>query len=191
MNIMTLFAENMKRLRKQQGLTQEQLSEKSNLHRTYIGGIEQGRINVSLKNIEKIADALSVNPAFFFIKPNSQNLEGTRESSSPAKSTKKTNDNDAAIPFCAEPDKTTYYLCAQEGQILSIFSIEADNPDLTIQILCSLIQQGYEPDELYGAYKKTKKELIEFLNSKEGTTLTSETHKKEVLQQSKALPKTN
>ena len=40
--------------------TQEKLAEKAGLHRTYIAGIETGRRNISIKNLEKIAKALGI-----------------------------------------------------------------------------------------------------------------------------------
>ena len=46
---------------KSRGLSQEKLAELANLHRTYISGIEGGERNVSLINIEKIAEALKIN----------------------------------------------------------------------------------------------------------------------------------
>jgi transcriptional regulator with XRE-family HTH domain len=41
-------------------LTQEELAFKANLHRTYIGMVERGEKNISLKNIEKISKALNI-----------------------------------------------------------------------------------------------------------------------------------
>jgi len=42
------------------GMTQEQLAEKSDLHWTYISGIERGVRNVSIGNLFHIARALGV-----------------------------------------------------------------------------------------------------------------------------------
>jgi len=57
-----IFSENVKKYRKQKGLSQEKLAELADLHRTYIGGIELNKRNVSLINIEKIAKALEIPP---------------------------------------------------------------------------------------------------------------------------------
>lgn len=46
--------------RKKNGLTQEQLAEATELHRTYIGFIEQGKRNPSIGNIGRIARALRI-----------------------------------------------------------------------------------------------------------------------------------
>lgn len=51
---------NIRQLRRSQGLSQEQLAEKADLHRTYVGAIERGERNVSLDNIIAIAHALGV-----------------------------------------------------------------------------------------------------------------------------------
>jgi len=59
-NILKRFGENVKKLRKAKGWSQEELAEKAKLHRTYIGSIERCERNVSLLNIEKIANALGV-----------------------------------------------------------------------------------------------------------------------------------
>jgi XRE family transcriptional regulator, regulator of sulfur utilization len=54
------FGAHLRGLRKQQGLTQEQLADKANLHPTYIGQIERGVRNPSLINLHKIANALKI-----------------------------------------------------------------------------------------------------------------------------------
>lgn len=51
---------NIRELRERKHLTQEDLSELSCLHRTYIGGIERGERNVSIENLLRIASALEV-----------------------------------------------------------------------------------------------------------------------------------
>jgi len=61
-NIQQKFGARIKSLRLQKNMSQEDLSSKTGLHRTYISDIERGIRNVSLKNIEKIAKALSVSP---------------------------------------------------------------------------------------------------------------------------------
>lgn len=56
------LAKNVRLIRNNLGLSQEELAEEAGLHRTYIGGIERGERNVSIDNIEKIAKALKVKP---------------------------------------------------------------------------------------------------------------------------------
>jgi transcriptional regulator with XRE-family HTH domain len=59
-NILIVFGDRVRELRKQEGLSQEELSYKADLHRTYIGMIERAEKNITLINIEKIAKALNV-----------------------------------------------------------------------------------------------------------------------------------
>ncbi len=57
------FGKRIRRLRQSRGLSQEALADLAGVHRTYMGGIERGERNVSLKNLEAIANALSVSMA--------------------------------------------------------------------------------------------------------------------------------
>ncbi len=61
------FGKRIRELRQIRGISQEALADMAGLHRTYIGGIERGERNVSLKNIEAIANALSVSMAELFV----------------------------------------------------------------------------------------------------------------------------
>lgn len=54
------FGKRFRQLRLARRLSQEQLAEKANLHRTYIGAVERGERNPSLKSILRIARALDV-----------------------------------------------------------------------------------------------------------------------------------
>ena len=58
-----VFAGNVRRLRVERALSQEELAEAAGVHRTYIGMLERGEKNVTIYNIERIARALNVRPA--------------------------------------------------------------------------------------------------------------------------------
>lgn len=58
--ILVAFGDRVRKLRKEKGLSQEELSFKADLHRTYIGMIERAEKNITLINIEKIAKAFEV-----------------------------------------------------------------------------------------------------------------------------------
>jgi transcriptional regulator with XRE-family HTH domain len=61
--ILKLFGERVRALRQKCGFSQEGLALASGLDRTYVGGVERGERNISLLNIQKIAQALQVSPA--------------------------------------------------------------------------------------------------------------------------------
>lgn len=54
------FGNRIRELRKSRGLSQEALADISELDRSYIGGVERGDRNISLKNIYKISKALNL-----------------------------------------------------------------------------------------------------------------------------------
>ena len=65
-NILIKFGERVREIRKGKSLSQEELAYKAGLHRTYIGMIERAEKNITLINIEKIANALEINIQQFF-----------------------------------------------------------------------------------------------------------------------------
>jgi transcriptional regulator with XRE-family HTH domain len=62
MDILKRFGQNVRKIRIQQGLSQEKLAELSGIHRTYISSLELGKRNVSLVNINALAKALQIPP---------------------------------------------------------------------------------------------------------------------------------
>ena len=60
-NILKKFGEKVRKLRREKGISQEELAHQAELHRTYIGMIERAEKNITLINIKKIANALEVN----------------------------------------------------------------------------------------------------------------------------------
>ncbi len=67
MDIIKVFADNMKKYRKQNGYSQESFAELCGLHRTYISALECYRRSISLENIQRIADALEVETYKLFL----------------------------------------------------------------------------------------------------------------------------
>jgi transcriptional regulator with XRE-family HTH domain len=65
--ILKKFGSKVKKFRLGQNLSQEELAHKANLHRTYIGMIERGEKNITLLNIEKIANGLQINIEDLFL----------------------------------------------------------------------------------------------------------------------------
>jgi transcriptional regulator with XRE-family HTH domain len=59
-NILVDFGSVVRAERKKQGLSQEELAERADMHRTYIGMIERAEKNITLINMHKIADALGL-----------------------------------------------------------------------------------------------------------------------------------
>jgi transcriptional regulator with XRE-family HTH domain len=61
-----ILGRNIKKQREKKHLSQEKLSEKADIHVSYVGQIERGMRYPSLKTLFKIADALDVKIADFF-----------------------------------------------------------------------------------------------------------------------------
>ena len=67
MNIVKVFATNLRKLRTERGYSQEKFAELCGLHRTYISDVECCTRNISIENVQKIADALEVDSYKLFI----------------------------------------------------------------------------------------------------------------------------
>jgi transcriptional regulator with XRE-family HTH domain len=55
-----IVGQNIRTLRKQAGLTQEELAEKADLSYKYVGEVERGVVNISLDSLMRIAKALKM-----------------------------------------------------------------------------------------------------------------------------------
>jgi transcriptional regulator with XRE-family HTH domain len=53
---------NLRRYREARGLSQEAFADFLGLHRTYVGGLERGERNLTLKSLERIAAQIEVEP---------------------------------------------------------------------------------------------------------------------------------
>jgi len=54
--------QSLRRYREARGLSQEAFADFLGLHRTYVGGLERGERNLTLKSLERIAALLEVDP---------------------------------------------------------------------------------------------------------------------------------
>lgn len=64
--ILRKFGRALRERREEKGFSQESFADLCGLHRTYIGAVERGERNVSLKNIQKICQALGMTMSAFF-----------------------------------------------------------------------------------------------------------------------------
>lgn len=58
-DIVVRFGRKIRDLRIAAGLSQEELAAQTKVHRTYIGMIERGEKNITIRNVEKLAHALN------------------------------------------------------------------------------------------------------------------------------------
>ncbi|HVQ57342.1 MAG TPA: helix-turn-helix transcriptional regulator [Solirubrobacterales bacterium] len=61
-NLQRTLGRNIRAYREARGLSQEAFAEMIGFHRTYVGGLERGERNLTLKNVEKIAAKLDLEP---------------------------------------------------------------------------------------------------------------------------------
>jgi transcriptional regulator with XRE-family HTH domain len=61
------FARNLRKLRKVRGFSQEELAHRAGLDRTYISSLERQRYAPTLDVLDKLASALSIDPALLIV----------------------------------------------------------------------------------------------------------------------------
>ena len=54
--------QNLRSYRRERGLSQEAFADEIGVHRTYMGGLERGERNITLKSLERIAERIEVDP---------------------------------------------------------------------------------------------------------------------------------
>ena len=67
MTLLHVFSANVKQYRKRKNISQEKLAELAGLHRTYISALERERRNISIDNIQRIAEALEIDAYLLFV----------------------------------------------------------------------------------------------------------------------------
>lgn len=72
MDVVRVFSNNLKKYRKQLGVSQEAFADMAGLHRTYISAIECGKRSIALDNVQRIADALGIETYLLFIENDNQ-----------------------------------------------------------------------------------------------------------------------
>ena len=53
---------NLRRHRRARGLSQEEFADLLGVHRTYMGGVERGERNLTLRSVERLAERIGVEP---------------------------------------------------------------------------------------------------------------------------------
>lgn len=70
------FGQSLRALRKARSLSQEVFADVLGVHRTYMGGLERGERNVTLRTVERLADRLDVDPLELLRGPDVSEAEG-------------------------------------------------------------------------------------------------------------------
>ena len=65
----TILAENIRRVRTSQGISQERLAELAGMHRTYVSQLEREKCNPTLDSLVHLAAVLGVQPAELLTEP--------------------------------------------------------------------------------------------------------------------------
>ena len=72
MDLVRLFGRNVRELRRQKGVSQEELAHEAGMKRSYVSDVERGTRNPSVRALGRLATALDVPPARLLASPDSQ-----------------------------------------------------------------------------------------------------------------------
>lgn len=61
-DLQRIVGRNLRAYREARGLSQEAFAEVVGVHRTYMGGLERGERNLTLRSVERIAEQIEVDP---------------------------------------------------------------------------------------------------------------------------------
>lgn len=61
-DLQKILGRNLRAIRRQKDLSQEGLARELKWHRTYVGGVERGERNLTLRSVERLAELLEVDP---------------------------------------------------------------------------------------------------------------------------------
>ena len=61
-DLQRIVGRNLRAYREERGLSQEAFADVLGVHRTYMGGVERGERNLTLKSVERIADRIELEP---------------------------------------------------------------------------------------------------------------------------------
>ena len=61
-DLQRIVGKNLRAYRQTRGLSQEAFADQLGVHRTYMGGLERGERNLTLKSLERLAEQIGVDP---------------------------------------------------------------------------------------------------------------------------------
>lgn len=76
MKLRELVARNLRRVRNAKGLSQEELADRADINRNYVGMLEREEHAATVDMLEKLAEVLEVDPVEFF-----RSADGTEDAS--------------------------------------------------------------------------------------------------------------